>query len=120
MNDQALQVNLHQLLRAMIEGLNYQFLQIVDGLQTSLGVTPDRFVAVGGGARIYRSDGCGALVKVDDFGHVSLITGSTEIGQGSETVLAQMVAEVLGVERHPPDDVTEGHPQEQAATQAGH
>ena len=50
---------------------------------------------VGGGARIYRSDGCGATVKVDDFGHVSLITGSTEIGQGSETVLAQIVAEVL-------------------------
>jgi xanthine dehydrogenase molybdenum-binding subunit len=52
---------------------------------------------VGGGARIYRSDGCGAMVKVDDFGHVSLVTGSTEIGQGSETVLAQIVADVLGV-----------------------
>ncbi len=53
---------------------------------------------VGGGARIYRSDGCGATVKVDDFGHVTLITGSTEIGQGSETVLAQIVAEALGVQ----------------------
>jgi xanthine dehydrogenase molybdenum-binding subunit len=52
---------------------------------------------VGGGARIYRSDGCGALVKVDDFGHVTLVTGSTEIGQGSETVLAQIVAATLGV-----------------------
>lgn len=52
---------------------------------------------VGGGARIYRSDGCGATVKVDDFGHVTLITGSTEIGQGSETVLAQIVAQTLGV-----------------------
>jgi xanthine dehydrogenase molybdenum-binding subunit len=51
---------------------------------------------VGGGARIYRSDGCGATVKVDDFGRVSLLTGSTEIGQGSETALAQIVAEVLG------------------------
>jgi xanthine dehydrogenase molybdenum-binding subunit len=52
---------------------------------------------VGGGARIYRSDGCGAIVKVDDFGRVSLITGATEIGQGSETVLAMIVAETLGV-----------------------
>lgn len=52
---------------------------------------------VGGGARIYRSDGCGATVKVDDFGHVTLISGSTEIGQGSETALAQIVAETLGV-----------------------
>ncbi len=53
---------------------------------------------VGGGARIYRSDGCGATVKVDDFGHVTLITGSSEIGQGSETVLAQIVADVLGLQ----------------------
>jgi CO/xanthine dehydrogenase Mo-binding subunit len=52
---------------------------------------------VGGGARIYRSDGCGAIVKMDDFGKVSLITGATEIGQGSETVLAMIVAETLGV-----------------------
>jgi xanthine dehydrogenase molybdenum-binding subunit len=52
---------------------------------------------VAGGARIYRSDGCGAIVKMDDFGKVSLITGATEIGQGSETVLAMIVAETLGV-----------------------
>ena len=58
---------------------------------------------VGGGARIYRSDGCGAIVKVDDFGAVTLVTGATEIGQGSDTALSQIVAEVLGV---PPADVT--------------
>ena len=52
---------------------------------------------VGGGARIYRSDGCGAIVKLDDFGKVSLLTGASEIGQGSETVLAMIVAETLGV-----------------------
>ncbi len=52
---------------------------------------------VAGGARIYRSDGCGAVVKVDDFGAVTLITGASEIGQGSETVLAMIVAETLGV-----------------------
>src|SRR5947208_208021 len=52
---------------------------------------------VGGGARIYHSDGCGAIVKLDDFGKVTLITGASEIGQGSETVLAMIVAETLGV-----------------------
>jgi xanthine dehydrogenase molybdenum-binding subunit len=52
---------------------------------------------VGGGARIYKSDGCGAIIKLDDFGRVSLITGASEIGQGSETVLAMIVAETLGV-----------------------
>ena len=52
---------------------------------------------VAGGARVYRSDGCGAIVKLDDFGRVTLLTGATEIGQGSETVLAMIVAETLGV-----------------------
>ncbi len=52
---------------------------------------------VGGGARVYRSDGCGAIAKLDDFGKVSLLTGASEIGQGSETVLAMIVAEELGV-----------------------
>src|SRR5215470_2725502 len=52
---------------------------------------------VGGGARVYRSDGCGAILKLDDFGKVSLLTGASEIGQGSETVLAMIVAEELSV-----------------------
>jgi CO/xanthine dehydrogenase Mo-binding subunit len=54
-------------------------------------------INVGGGARIYRSDGCGSIVKVDDFGKVTLISGTTEIGQGSETAMALIVAEELGV-----------------------
>ncbi len=52
---------------------------------------------VGGGARIYRSDGCGAIVKVDDFGRVTVVTGSSEIGQGMDAALTQIVAETLGV-----------------------
>jgi len=61
------------------------------------GVGLASYFHVGGGARVYLSDGCGAIVKMDDFGKVTLITGSTEIGQGSETVLAQIVAEELGL-----------------------
>lgn len=60
-------------------------------------------VHVGGGARIYGSDGCGSVIRLDDFGRVSLITGATEIGQGCEDVLASIVAEELGV---PPEMVT--------------
>jgi xanthine dehydrogenase molybdenum-binding subunit len=52
---------------------------------------------VGGGARVYRSDGCGAILKLDDFGKATLLTGASEIGQGSETVLAMIVAEALGL-----------------------
>lgn len=57
---------------------------------------------VGGGARIYRSDGCGCIVKVDDFGRVTVLTGATEIGQGSDVVIAQIVGEELGL---PPQEI---------------
>lgn len=52
---------------------------------------------VGGGAKIYRSDGCGTIIKLDDFGGITVLTGSSEIGQGSETVIAQIVAQELGL-----------------------
>ncbi len=52
---------------------------------------------VGGGAKIYRSDGCGTRLSIDHAGKVHLCSGSTEIGQGSETVLAALVADELGV-----------------------
>jgi len=63
----------------------------------SRGVGMACMIHVGGGARIYPSDGCGSTVKVDDFGKVTLISGSTDMGQGADTVMAQIVAEELGV-----------------------
>lgn len=53
---------------------------------------------VGGGAKIYRSDGCGTTLKIDPYGYCTIITGSNEIGQGSETVLAMIACEELGIE----------------------
>jgi xanthine dehydrogenase molybdenum-binding subunit len=61
------------------------------------GIGVASMVHVGGGAKIYRSDGCGTVLEVDDFAKVTLITGASEIGQGSETVLAQITAEELGL-----------------------
>jgi xanthine dehydrogenase molybdenum-binding subunit len=61
------------------------------------GIGMASLIHVGGGAKIYRSDGCGTILEVDDFAKVTLITGASEIGQGSETVLAQIAAEELGV-----------------------
>jgi xanthine dehydrogenase molybdenum-binding subunit len=52
---------------------------------------------VGGGARVYKSDGCGTIIKMDDYGRIDLFTGATDMGQGSETVIAQIVAEELGL-----------------------
>jgi 4-hydroxybenzoyl-CoA reductase alpha subunit len=63
----------------------------------SRGVGMASMIHVGGGARIYPSDGCGSTVKVDDCGKVTLISGSTDMGQGADTAMAQIVAEELGV-----------------------
>jgi putative selenate reductase molybdopterin-binding subunit len=44
----------------------------------------------------------GATVKINDDGSFNLLIGATDLGTGSDTVIAQMVAEVLGV---PLDDI---------------
>lgn len=61
------------------------------------GIGMASLLHVGGGAKIYRSDGCGTILKIDDFGAVTVMTGSSEIGQGSETAIALITAETLGV-----------------------
>lgn len=66
-----------------------------DPIKRGIGIAA--MLHVGGGAKIYPSDGCGTILKLDDFAHVTLITGASEIGQGSETVLAQLVCEELGL-----------------------
>lgn len=40
----------------------------------------------------------GASIKLNDDGSFNLLVGATDLGTGSDTVLAQMAAEVLGVE----------------------
>ena len=44
----------------------------------------------------------GASIKMNDDGSFNLLVGATDLGTGADTVLAQIAAEVLGVE---PDDV---------------
>jgi xanthine dehydrogenase molybdenum-binding subunit len=72
------------------------------GKHNGRGVGMAALIHVGGAARVYKSDGCGTIIKVDDNGKVDVITGSSEIGQGSETIISQIVAEVIGV---PMDDI---------------
>jgi CO/xanthine dehydrogenase Mo-binding subunit len=49
-----------------------------------------------GGTLIY-PNGSGVIVKLNDDGTAIVLTGAIDIGQGSETVLAQIVAEELGI-----------------------
>lgn len=66
-------------------------------VESNRGVGIASLIHVGGGARIFKSDGCGTIIKVDDFGTVNVFTGATDIGQGAETVIAQIVSEEIGV-----------------------
>ena len=52
---------------------------------------------VGGSGRVYRSDGSGIILKIDDFGDVSVVSGGVEMGQGFDSALALATAEALGV-----------------------
>src|SRR5581483_9568539 len=61
------------------------------------GLGAAAYIHVGGGARIYPSDGCGTITKVDEAGGVTVISGASELGQGSETVIAMITAEEMGV-----------------------
>ncbi len=56
-----------------------------------------------GGAKIHKSDGCGTVVMLDDYARATVISGASEIGQGIDAVLTQIVAEELGI---PVRDVT--------------
>jgi xanthine dehydrogenase molybdenum-binding subunit len=73
------------------------------GRQKARGVGMASLFHVGGSGRVYRSDGTGIIMKLDDFGNVSVMAGGIEMGQGFESALALASAEALGVT---PDKVT--------------
>ena len=73
------------------------------GQMKDRGVGMASLVHVAGGARVYKSDGHGIRIKVDEDGTVDVISGGTDQGQGSFTVLAQIIAETMGFT---PDDVS--------------
>ena len=65
-----------------------------------IGIACGGFVS---GARAGSHTASSCFVQVNEEGGVVLSTGSSDIGQGSETTLAQIVAEVLGLS---PSDIT--------------
>lgn len=50
-----------------------------------------------GNRMLFNFDGSSAFVKIDGDGSVTLITGESDTGQGAWSVMAQMVAEELGI-----------------------
>jgi CO/xanthine dehydrogenase Mo-binding subunit len=85
---------LEECLRTVAEKLSWQDKR---ASQKKRGVGMASLFHVGGGGRIYRSDGSGLILKLDDFGNVNVYYGGVEMGQGLHSVLTMAVAESLGV-----------------------
>ena len=68
-------------------------------------------------ARTATIDRAGAWAELDDGGTAKIITGVTEIGEGILTVLAQIVADELGIR---PKDVTIGDNDTARSPEAAH
>jgi len=87
--DEALKIAKWDLLRQEIQEHNQNSRTL-----RGLGIACNSFCS---GARLHGHTACSAIVKVHEDGGISLLTGSTDSGQGSETVLAMITAELLGV-----------------------
>lgn len=88
--DQAVEATKWDKLRKEIDEHNNKGGRILRGL----GMACNAFCS---GARLHGHTACSAVVKVHEDGGISLLTGSTDSGQGSETVLGMITAELLGV-----------------------
>lgn len=67
------------------------------GRRDGRGIGMATLVHTGGGTKDYGYNCSEAFVRLNDDCTVSLISGASDTGQGSDTILAQIVAETLGV-----------------------
>jgi carbon-monoxide dehydrogenase large subunit len=98
----------HESLSKLISMMDYDALRAEQeqlrrkGIYRGIGIAsfieltnPSPFMYGIGGARISAQDGC--TVRMDPDGSVVALSGVTEQGQGTEAILAQIVAEAVGV-----------------------
>jgi 4-hydroxybenzoyl-CoA reductase subunit alpha len=68
--------------------------KVEGSIARGIGIACHSFVT---GERLHPHDYCSAVIKVNEDGTINLLTGATDIGQGSDTVLAMIAAEELGI-----------------------
>ncbi len=68
------------------------------GLKKRLhGIGMANLIHTGAGGRLYGYNSTDAFIKISEDGTITLITSALDMGQGAHTVMAQIVAEELGV-----------------------
>ncbi len=92
-------IGLRKCIEAVVDASRWRELRGKLGRGRGLGLACSSYIT-GAGLPIYwnRMPHSGVMVKLDRGGGVTAYCGATEIGQGSDTVLASCVAEILGVE----------------------
>jgi 4-hydroxybenzoyl-CoA reductase alpha subunit len=92
-------VNLAECIRRLVKtsGWNEKFRKLPEGRGVGLACSA---YLTGAGLPIYwnKMPHSGVQLKLDRGGGVTLFCGATEIGQGSDDVLASIVAEILGLD----------------------
>ncbi len=92
-------IGLRQCIEKVVEGSDWanKFRQLPYG--KGVGIACSSYLT-GAGLPIYWNDmpHSGVQLKLDRGGGVTVFCGSTEIGQGSDTILAHIVGEVLGLD----------------------
>jgi len=92
-------IGLRQCIEKVVEGSDWanNFRQLPYG--KGVGIACSSYLT-GAGLPIYWNDmpHSGVQLKLDRGGGVTVFCGSTEIGQGSDTILAHIVGEVLGLD----------------------
>ncbi|MFN3534266.1 MAG: xanthine dehydrogenase family protein molybdopterin-binding subunit, partial [Desulfatiglandales bacterium] len=87
---------MEECLKAVAQKLNWKEKR-GKGRNKARGVGMACLFHVGGSGRVYRSDGTGVILKIDDFGYATVVTGAIEMGQGLVAALTVATAEALGV-----------------------
>ncbi len=92
-------INLGECIRRVVEGSGWKTRRGRLGRGRGLGLACSSYLS-GAGLPIYWNDlpQSGVQLKLDRSGGVTAFCGATEIGQGSDDVLAACVAEVLGLQ----------------------
>src|SRR6266853_2366376 len=94
-------VGLRECIEAVLDGSSWLSRRGQLGLGKGLGLACSSYLT-GAGLPIYWNEmpHSGVQLQLDRGGGVTLFCGATEIGQGSDDVLAAIVAEVLGIDAY--------------------
>jgi len=80
----------------LFEWDDYKKKEKIDGhVARGAGVSASAFLS---GARLTGHNSCSATVRINEDGAVSVQTGATDVGMGSDTAMCMIAAEVLGLE----------------------